>query len=279
MPRVMLTAVIATVGVYLVFLTLVYLGQSGLLYLPDAAGRGLVATPAAIGLVYEDVHLRTEDGVFLHGWLVSAPERAPQAPRRTLLFFHGNAGNISHRLDSLRIFADLGLDVFIFDYRGYGQSGGSPSEEGTYRDATAAWRWLTGDRRIDPGQIVLFGRSLGAAVAAELATRTEPAGLIVESAFTSVPDLGAEIYPFIPVRLLARYRYDNLDRIASVRVPVLVVHSSGDEIIPFSHGQALLAAARSPKQFLELRGGHNDGFLASEADYRRGLVAFLTSLD
>ena len=278
MPRAMLTAVIATLGIYLAFLTLVYLGQSGLLYLPDAAGRGLVATPAAIGLRYEEVQLRTEDGVPLHGWLISAPETTRQAPRRTLLFFHGNAGNISHRLDSLRIFAELGLDVFIFDYRGYGRSGGSPSEEGTYRDATAAWHWLTRERGLDPRQVVLFGRSLGAAVAVELATRTDPAGLIVESAFTSVPDLGAELYPFLPVRLLSRYRYDNLGRIASVRVPVLVVHSRGDEIIPFRQGQALFSAAREPKQFLELQGGHNDGFLASEAAYRRGLAEFLASL-
>lgn len=279
MPRAMLTAVIAAFGTYLAFLTLVYFGQSSLLYLPDAAGRGLIATPAAIGLPYEDIHLRTEDGVALHGWLVSAPVKAGQVPRRTLLFFHGNAGNISHRLDSLRIFAELGLDVFIFDYRGYGRSGGSPSEEGTYRDAAAAWHWLTRERGIDPGQIVLFGRSLGAAVAIELATGTDPAGLIVESAFTSVPDLGAELYPFLPVRLLSRYRYDSLGRIASVKAPVLVVHSRGDEIIPFHHGQALFAAARRAKQFLELQGGHNDGFLASEADYRRGLGAFLTSLD
>jgi uncharacterized protein len=278
MPRTMLTAVIATLGSYLAFLALVYLGQSGLLYLPDSAGRGLVATPSAIGLAFEDVHLRTDDGVPLHGWLISAPEKARQAPRRTLLFFHGNAGNISHRLDSMRIFAELGLDVFIFDYRGYGRSGGSPSEEGTYRDATAAWHWLTRERGLHPGQVVLFGRSLGAAVAVELATRTDPAGLIVESAFTSVPDLGAEIYPFLPVRLLSRYRYDNLGRIASVRIPVLVVHSRGDEIVPFHHGQALYAAAAGPKQFLELQGGHNDGFLASEAAYRRGLNEFLVSL-
>jgi uncharacterized protein len=278
MPRAMLTAVIASLGLYLAFLSLVYVGQSGLLYLADAAGRGLVATPSAIGLAYEELRFRTEDGVPLHGWLVSAPERGRLAPRRTLLFFHGNAGNISHRLDSLRIFAGLGLDVLIFDYRGYGQSGGRPSEEGTYRDATAAWHWLTRERGLHPGQVVLFGRSLGAAVAVDLATRTAPAGLIVELAFTSVPDLGAELYPFLPVRLLSRYRYDNLRRIGSVRAPVLVVHSRGDEIVPFHHGQALFAAAQEPKRFLELQGGHKDGFLVSEVAYRRGLAEFLDSL-
>jgi len=277
MPRTMLTAVIAVLGLYLAFVALVFLGQSRLLYLPDAAGRGLAATPQAIGLGYENVHLRTEDGVSLHGWLVSAPVTVRRG--MTLLFFHGNAGNISHRLDSIRIFADLGLDVFIFDYRGYGLSEGSPSEPGTYRDATAAWRWLTGERGLAPGQILLFGRSLGAAVALELATRVEPAGVILESAFTSVPDLGAEIYPFLPVRLLSRYRYDNLGRIASVRAPLLVVHSRGDEIIPFRQGQALFAAASEPKRFLELQGGHNDGFLASGVGYRRGLAEFLAGLD
>jgi hypothetical protein len=273
----MLTAAIAVLGLYLAFLALVFLGQSRLLYLPDVAGRSLAATPRAIGLSYEDVHLRTEDGVSLHGWLVSAPVTVRRG--MTLLFFHGNAGNISHRLDSIRIFADLGLDVFILDYRGYGLSEGSPSEPGTYRDANAAWRWLTGERGLAPGQILLFGRSLGAAVALELATRVEPAGVILESAFTSVPDLGAEIYPFLPVRLLSRYRYDNRGRIASVRAPVLVVHSRGDEIIPFRHGQALFAAASEPKRFLELQGGHNDGFLVSGVGYRRGLAEFLAGLE
>jgi len=275
----MLTAVIAVLGLYLALVTLVYLGQSRLLYLPDAAGRGLVATPGTIGLDYEDVHLSTEDGVPLHGWLVPAPQPISGSPGATLLFFHGNAGNISHRLDSLRIFADLGLDVFILDYRGYGLSGGDPTERGTYRDATAAWRWLTEVRGLDPGRIVVFGRSLGAAVALELATRVEPAGVILESAFISVPELGAEMYPWLPVRLLARYRYDNLGRIASLRAPLLVVHSRGDEIVPFRHGQALFDAAPPPKRFLELQGGHNDGFLASGAHYRRGLAEFLERLE
>jgi fermentation-respiration switch protein FrsA (DUF1100 family) len=242
-----------------------------MLYLPELPSRELATTPRAIGLAYEDVWLRTEDGVQLHGWHVPAAQA-----RGTLLFFHGNAGNISHRLDSIRIFHDLGLSVLIFDYRGYGQSEGRPSEIGTQRDAIAAWRFLTEERGVAPQRIVLFGRSLGAAVAAWLATQRAPAALIVESAFTSVPDVAAEHYWWLPVRWLARFDYATRDYVQAVRCPVLVVHSPDDEIIAFRHGEAIYAAAREPKQLLRLRGSHNEGFLLSGATYTGGLDAFLT---
>lgn len=266
----MLTALLAAAGAYGALLLFLYFGQASLLYLPDLPSRELAATPEDAGLAYETVHLQTEDGVVLHGWHVPAA-----SPRGTLLFFHGNAGNISHRLDSLAIFHRLGLDVFIFDYRGYGQSEGSPDEEGTHRDALAAWQYLTGERRIDGRHIILFGRSLGAALAAWLATETRPGGLILESAFISVPDLAADLYRWLPARRLARLKYATRDYLARVDCPVLVVHSPQDEIIPYRHGQALYAAARPPKAFLELRGDHNAGFLLSGEGYVRGLDAFL----
>lgn len=266
----MLTALLTAAGAYGALLLFLYFGQASLLYLPDLPSRELVATPEDAGLAYETVHLKTEDGVTLHGWYVPAA-----APRGTPLFFHGNAGNISHRLDSLAIFHRLGLNVFIFDYRGYGQSGGKPDEEGTHRDAMAAWRYLTGERGIEGRGIVLFGRSLGAALAAWLATETRPGGLILESAFTSVPDLAADLYRWLPARRLTRLKYPTRDYLARVDCPVLVVHSPEDEIIPYRHGRALYAAARQPKAFLELRGDHNTGFLLSGEDYVRGLAAFL----
>jgi fermentation-respiration switch protein FrsA (DUF1100 family) len=266
-----LVSVLLTVaGAYLALLLFVFVGQSGMLYLPDLPSRELTTTPRAIGLAYEDVRLRTDDGVQLHGWFIPAAQ-----PRGTLLFFHGNAGNISHRLDSIRIFNELRLSVFIFDYRGYGQSEGSPSEVGTQRDAVAVWRYLTEERGVAPQQIVLFGRSLGAAVAAWLATQREPGALILESAFTSVPDVAAEYYWWLPVRLLARFEYATRDYVRAVRCPVLVVHSPDDEIIAFKHGEAIFAAAPEPKELLRLRGSHNEGFLLSGAIYTGGLDAFL----
>ena len=265
------TLILAVAGAYLALVAFAYFGQSGMLYLPTIPSRELVANPEQIDLRYENVELHTEDGVRLHGWYIPAGRA-----RGTVLFFHGNAGNISHRLDSIRIFHELELSVFIFDYRGYGRSDGRPSEGGTRRDALAAWEFLTDQRGIDPRQIVLFGRSLGAAVAAQLATETAPAALIIESAFTSVPDMAAELYWWLPVRWLTRFNYATREYVGRVDCPVLVVHSPEDEVIPFRHGEAIFAAAHEPKELLRLRGGHNDGFLVSGDDYVRGLDAFVS---
>lgn len=266
-------------GVYVALMLAVLVFQPHLVYYPNLPSREIAATPERIGLSYESVKLITADGVNLDGWFVPARAETigagPVSARGVVLFFHGNAGNISHRLDSLKIFNDLGMATFIFDYRGYGRSQGTSSEAGTYADAEAAWRYLTEQRRIPAAQIVYFGRSLGAAVAAHLAMRHTPKALILESAFTSVPDLAAELYPFLPARWLARFDYDAESYLQSVSCPVLIVHSRDDEIIPFSHGQKLYAAAREPKRFLELRGGHNDGFLLSGRTYVDGLDAFL----
>ena len=264
--------VVVALLVYLVLGLYLFLSQSRLLYYPELPSRAIVATPERVGLSYETVEIRTEDGVRLHGWYLPANADA----RAVLLFFHGNAGNISHRLDSLKIFSDLGLDVLIFDYRGYGRSEGEVSEQGTYRDAEAAWRYLTDGRRISGKNIVLFGRSLGAAIAAQLATRHNPGALIMESGFTSAPDLAAPHFPLFPVRLLARFGYSAKDYLKSVHCPVLIVHSRDDEIVPIQHGRELFAAAHEPKGFLEIRGGHNDGFLLSRQSYVAGLDAFLT---
>ena len=195
-----------------------------------------------------------------------------------LIFFHGNAGNISHRLESLTRFHDLGLSVLLFDYRGYGASEGTPSEEGTYQDAVAAWDYLTERRAVPSGQIILFGRSLGGAIAAWLAARRPARALILESTFISVPELAARLYPLFPARWLTRLRYDVREQLKHVPCPVLIVHSRDDELVPYGHGRALLDAVRGPKQFLELRGGHNDGFVVTGRAYREGIDAFLTQV-
>lgn len=257
-------------GFYLLLLAILFLLQSCLIYHPDTPTRAIVATPDSIGLTHEPVKIPTDDGLTLDAWFVPAKDA-----RGVVLFFHGNAGNISHRLQSIRLFNRLRLSTLILDYRGYGQSEGEPSEEGTYRDAEAAWRYLTDQRGIPPKQIVLFGRSLGAAVAAHAAKGRDAGALILESAFTSVPDMASDIYWFLPVRWLTRFDYDTEAALASVEIPVMIIHSPDDQIIPFAHGRALFAAAREPKRFLEINGGHNNGFLQSEQQYLEALNAFL----
>ena len=259
-------------GIYLILGLLLFVFQSSLIYFPNTPSREIFATPKSIGLGYETVTIETDDGISLDGWFIPAKDA-----RGVLLFFHGNAGNMSHRLESLKIFNSLRLSTLIFDYRGYGRSGGKPSEQGTYRDAVAAWRYLTERRQIAKESIVFFGRSLGGAVAAHLAGRYCPGALILESVFTSVPDLASQLYPIFPVQWLSRFHYETKSALKSVSCPVLVIHSRHDEIIPFRHGRALFDAANAPKQFLELRGGHNDGFLVSGQKYLNGIEGFLTA--
>jgi len=255
---------------YAVLVAAVFAFQGRMVYLPNQPGREVTADPGDIGLEYEPVTLVTADRVRLDGWFVPAmPERAVVA------FFHGNAGNIGHRLETLRLLNQLGLSVLLVDYRGYGRSEGTPSEAGTYRDAEAAWRYLTEERSIPAGRLVLFGRSLGAAVAAHLATRHRPGALILESAFTSVPDLAARIYPFLPIRWISRFRYDTRAYAGQVSCPTLVIHSRDDTIVPIGHGRTILAELSVAHRFLEIGGDHNTGFLNHEREYLEGIEAFL----
>ena len=269
MPGIIGTFVFIIVAVYGSVCLYLFLMQGRMIFYPT---RKLQASPADIGLDYESVTLSTSDNVTLHGWFIPAPEA-----RGTLLFFHGNAGNISHRLDSLKIFHNLGLATFIIDYRGYGRSQGSISEQGTYLDGEAAWGYLTHTRKIPAQQIIVFGRSLGAAIAAHVAAGHEPGGLILESALTSVPDMGVQLYPFMPVRLLSRFNYDTRKALFSVSCPVLIIHSPHDDIIPFEHGLRLYESARGAKSFLEIRGDHNEGFMMSGEVYTDGMREFIAA--
>lgn len=246
---------------------LLYFFQHRFIYFPDPA---LSASPADIGLEYQDLSLQTADGLALHAWYIPAKNKGP-----VILFFHGNAGNISHRLDSIQLFHALGLNVLIVDYRGYGRSQGVPSETGSYRDALAAWDYLIQQAGYSASEIIIFGRSLGGGVATWLASRQRPAALIVESSFTSVVDIAGSIYPYLPVKWLCRIYYPNIEHIPDVKAPVLVIHSEDDEIIPYHHGQRLYQAARQPKSFIGLRGQHNDAFLLSRGRYIEGIEGFL----
>lgn len=242
-----------------------------LIYVPS---RELQADPFRLGLFFEDVVVRADDGPRLHGWWV--PHGTSSAP--VVLLFHGNGGNISHRLERLRLLRAAGASVFLFDYRGYGRSEGKPSEDGTYRDGEAALRWLVETKGVAPSRVVYHGESLGCAVAVELARRAPPAGLVLDSAFTSVLDMSRVLFGRFPVRWLVKYRYDNLSKLPSIRVPLLALHSPQDDIIPYEQGRRLYAAASGPKTFVDLRGGHNDALLKSGPAYVDALKKFLAEL-
>ncbi len=268
LPMLGIWIVITIAGVYLAFAGFLFIFQSHYIYYPE---RVLSVTPHSIGLQFESVSFETTDGVQLSGWFVPS-----ESARGVILFCHGNAGNISHRLDSIQIFHQLGLDVFIFDYRGCGQSEGRPTEQGTYKDAEAAWRYLIEERQVKPNEVIIFGRSLGGAVASWLAQSHTLGGLILESTFTSLPDIAAGLYPYLPVRLLLRFEYNTAEYLGRVDCPVLIVHSRDDEIMPFNHGQQLFESAKEPKKFLETTGTHNNGFITSGKRYEDGLHTFIS---
>ena len=260
--------VMAAIG-YAILAAVLFLFQPRFVYYPDI-GRNIISTPEDHGLDYESVKIETEDGETLHGWYVPAPDATA-----TVLFFHGNAGNISTRMGYLLMFYDLGYSTLIIDYRGYGESSGTPSEQGTYRDAEAAWRHLTEQRNLPSNRIVLLGESLGGAVASWLAVREKPALLVLASAFTSVDDMAKAIYPFLPTHLLTRFDYNTREYLRGVTCPVFVAHSPQDEIVPYEQGEVLYAAAPEPKQFLELQGGHNNGFIYMREEWVRALGDFM----
>ena len=256
-------------------------GCTGLVFHPS---KRIVATPATIGLSYEDVRIRTEDGETIAGWFLPAPPAnaargAPlPADGRALLFFHGNAGNISHRLDSLDYFHRLGFAILIISYRGYGESTGRPSVKGTSLDARAAWDWLLTQKGLRPESIVIFGRSLGGAVAAGLAGEVAPGALIMESSFTRLYDVGKSLYPFMPVSLFLSQDYDSVRSLSGGTFPLLIVHSPDDEIVPYALSETIYNAYGGPKQFLRIRGSHNAGFQIDKIRYLAGLESFLRSL-
>ena len=249
---------------------LMYLQQPHMIFFPMSE---LDQTPPDWGLEYEDVKLNTADGVQLHGWYIPKRESG-----QVLLFFHGNAGNISHRRDSIQLFHRLGLNVLIIDYRGYGKSEGKPGEQGLYRDATAAWRYLTEQKGFDPDDIVIFGRSLGGAVAAKLAAGVEARGLILESTMSSARDFARVVFKILSRLVVVRYEFNTAQLIKNVHYPVLVLHSPEDEIMPFHLGQKVYDEANQPKRFVRMRGDHNNGFLQSQPEYQQELDRWLKTL-
>jgi fermentation-respiration switch protein FrsA (DUF1100 family) len=257
-------------GAVLSLWALMFVFQAKLVWFP---GPPPELDPRAVGLAFRDVPLESADGERLGAWLVEPAAGVPG--RGVVLHCHGNAGNIAGRIEHARVLARDGWAVLLVDYRVYCRSTGKPREEGTYLDAQAAFDWLVAEGGFRPDQVVLWGESLGGAVAVELAGRCGGAALVLESTFTSVPDLGAEVYPWIPVRLLARIRYDSLARVPALELPVLVAHGERDEIVPFAHGERLFEAARGPKRFVRTDGGHNVGGPLLDEAARGEVLAFL----
>ncbi len=262
-----LSALIVTAILYTGIAVLYYFTQERYLFSPQSE---FVDNPSLLGLKYEEVNLKSDDGVTLNAWYLPA-----ETSRPVILYCHGNAGNISHRLEHLKLIHDLGYSIFIFDYRGYGKSTGKISERGTYYDAALAWQYLILDRKFSPDNIIVYGRSLGASVAAWLSARHTPAALIIESAFDSIQSLGSQLYPFLPVKWLTRFSYNTLNHIRAVKCPVLVIHSIEDEVIPYSHGKELYKNIHGEKTFLKITGSHNTGFQTSGDHYVEGIRNFL----
>jgi uncharacterized protein len=237
--------------------------EEKLIYFPS---NDFDVSPETLGVAFEPCRLIASDGIPLDAWFLPAPGR--RAGAQTVLMCHGNAGNISHRLDrALAMQKRLGVDVMLFDYRGFGRSEGSPSEEGTYRDALAAHGHLARERGVDPGRLLLLGESLGAAVALDLALKCPPAALVLEAPFTSIAAMARVVYPFLPASWV-RTRYDNLARIHGLKAPLLIVHGMRDDTVPFAQGRAVFAAAPEPKRFLALEnGGHSDAYLTGGEPY------------
>jgi len=271
---------------------ILYFMQPTFLYSPL---REVTYTPDELGLDFESIVFKSPDGLKLTGWYIPAtlevrtkaasvqPGDSPltgpaENPKLTVLFCHGNGGNMMHRLDSINFFYNLGLNCFIFDYRGYGKSHGKPSEDGTYLDAQAAYNWLTEEKKVPPDKIIVFGRSLGGTIAAKLTSKVQAKALIIESTFTSYVDIGTKFYPYMPVRWFASFSYNTIEHIKDVHCPVMIIHSRNDEIVPFEFGLQLHQAASEPKEFIEISGSHNDGFLVSGETYKNAWTNWLKFL-
>ena len=259
---------------YVALCVLLYFVQDKAIFHPTA---DLVVNPDETDLNLEDVYITTGNGEKINAWFMPAPTGS-ELGHRFVLFFHGNAGNMSHRVSTLETFQAVGVNVLMIDYRGFGLSEGKPTEENLYDDARSAYQWLLDNKSAVDTNIFLFGRSMGGAVAVDLASKVKCGGLIVESSFTSMAAIGQARFPFIPVKLLLRYRFDSLSKIDKVNCPVLITHSQTDGLIPYRMGKDLYARALEPKWFYEIEGDHNQLIYLESRNYRAVIREFLRGL-
>lgn len=233
----------------------------------------LAATPREIGLRYEDLFMETQDGAAIHGWLIKAP-----SAKSVLIFLHGNAGNIGDRLGKIDLFYKMGINILIFDYQGYGQSKGRPTEQGIYNDTLAAFDYLKGRSDIKTMPVVAYGESLGGAAAVDLAAKRPLAALILDSTFSSAADMAGKMYPYLPTCCMS-VKFDSIHKIKGVGTPKLFIHSTEDEIVPYALGRKLYEAAPAPKVFVDIVGDHNDGYVNDGEKVKEGIKGFLKNLD
>lgn len=259
---------VAAIVVYIVFLLLF---ENKIIFHPSRYPEGYW-DPASVGVPAQDIYFTSEDGVKLHGWFIPAPKAVA-----TVLWFHGNAGNISHRLDNIQRLAPLNLNIFIFDYRGYGRSEGEPDEQGIYKDSKAAYKTVIGLNSVSVDTLFLFGRSLGGICAVETALNHPARGLILESVFTSASDMSRKVFPLIPLGWAIRSKLDAIGKVPNLKLPKLFLHGTRDEIVPYDLGRKLFDHAGEPKKFYPIEGaGHNDTYTIGGRDYFDTLNRFIT---
>ena len=255
--------------VYLLLVIALFCMQRRLVFYPK---KEIFATPQDCGIYFDDIYYETSDGVKINAWFVPADNA-----EFTVLFCHGNGGCLAHRIETVKLYNELGINFFIFDYRGYGLSGGRISEKGIYLDTEAAWRFLVEEKQIPPEKIVLIGRSLGGAPASRLAAEKHPNRLICESSFISIPETGRDLYPYLPVRQLSRYKFPSGEYLKQVKCPVMIVQSRDDDVVKFRHGQKLFELASQPKTFLELTGTHDDCYFDCRNQYAAAISSFIST--
>ena len=256
------------IGIGLIFAYVKYLEYKGIYY----PVKEILIYPSSFGASFKDIYITTKDNVRINGWFVSNPKA-----KYTLLFFHGNAGNIGDRIDKLQLLYQAGINIFIIDYRGFGKSHGTPSEPGFYRDAFASYDYLLNTSGVSPDQVIIYGESLGSAIAVDLAFHRKVKALILEGAFSSGRDMAVKFYPFLP-RVIFSNSFDSLAKIKEINASKLFIHSRDDEIVPFNLAEKLYGSAKGPKEFLEIRGDHNSAFLSSQEAYISSISAFIERL-
>ena len=267
----MKSSIILIIIFILLFCVVLLMIEDKMIYFPAKYPEG-IWNPGDYGVITEDAYFKTDDGLMLHGWFVPSNEN-----KITLLWFHGNAGNLSHRLENIKLLHELNINVFIFDYRGYGRSEGKlPSEKTIYLDSRAAYEYLIQQKKIPKGKIIFFGRSLGGAIAVEMARELGCRALILESVFTSAEDMAGRMFPFLPVKYFIKTKFNSIEKIKNIACPKLFIHGNRDNVVPFKLGKKLFEAAPEPKEFYEIDGAdHNDTYIIGGSEYFKVINQFL----